>query len=253
MKNPLYLATGAALAAALTTSAHAAAVALFDFGNNRGIATAQNFINTGMSLLAATDTVTLVDSGTTLNNANITNNTPFVLGSGISMSINDKTGGFTYGNSPWTGHPDVALMGDAWLFNGLGATGVKTLTLSGLSTALQADTTYRFYFVGSYGANEYTNFGSLTYDGTNYGDRTGPGVAGSGAAITNAGSTSVFFDVTTGASVADTLTFTIGKGAGATGSAAGIQGFAIVAVPEPSAALFASAGGLLLCLRRRKH
>lgn len=238
-----------ALAAALTSSANAAAVALFDFGSSRGTATAQNFINTGMSLLATTDTVTLVDN-TKLGG--VTNNTPVTLGSGISLSIDSTANAFTYGNSPWTGNTNVNLMGDAWLFNGLGATGFKTLTLSGLSSALQANTTYRIYFVGSYSGAEFSKFGALTYDGINYGDRTGPGVVGSGAGITNASSTSVFFDITTGSSVADALTFTIGKGAGATGGAAGVQGFAIVAVPEPSALLFASASGLLLCFRRRK-
>jgi len=249
-RNPITtLCSTAAITAALTASAHATAIAVFDFASNRGTATTQQFIDTGASLIDLADTVTLVDSAT-LGAA--TNATPFLLGSGISLAVDTTSGAFTYGNSAWNGNANMPLMGDAWLFNGLGATGKKTITLSGLSTALTSGTSYRIYLYGSYGGNEYTKFGDLTYDGTNYGTKDSVSVSGTGAAITNAADMAVEFDFSTGGTVADTMTFTVGKATGATGNAAGIQGIAIVAVPEPSSSALLALGGLTLILRRRK-
>jgi len=255
MKTICNLTSAAALTAALTASANAAAVALFDFGSHRGTATAQNFINSGMSLVATTDTVTLVDN-TKLATVNTV--TPTLLGSGISLLINNATGAFTYGISVWSQsnpaqNANVSLLGDAWLFNGLGASGTRTITLSGLSTALAASTTYRIYLAGSYTDVEFSQFGSLTYDSVNYGSKSGPAVVGTGSSISNVGSVAVGFDIITGTTVADTLTFTVGHASGSgPGGAPGIQGIAIVPIPEPSSLLLGSASALLLCLRRRR-
>lgn len=244
------LCTAAAMTAALTASANAAAVAVFDFGSSRGTATAQNFINTGADLVETTDTVTLVSNGT-LGAA--TSNTAFSIGAGLSLTIDSTANAFTYGNSIWTGDADVNLMGDAWLFNGLGASGTKSLTLSGLSSTLTTNQNYRIYFLGSYGANEYTKFGDVTYDGVNYGTQDGgqPIVDGSNI-VTNPADMAVSFDFSTDGTVEDILTFSLGKATGSTGGAAGIQGFAIVQVPEPSSSALLGLGALTLILRRRK-
>lgn len=239
----------AALSAALTASASATAIALFDFGSSRGTATADHFINTGATLVENTDTVTLVNN-TTLGGATAGN--PFLLGAGISLTIDSTSSAFTYGNSVWTGNTNVSLMGDAWLFNNLGTSGFKTITLSGLSSALAANTTYRIYLYGSYTGVEFSKFGNLTYDSVNYGTQDSTPVSGSGAGITNADQMAVAFDFSTSGSVADTLTFTVGKGTGATGNAAGIMAIGIVVVPEPSSMAMLGLGSFAFILRRRR-
>lgn len=249
MKKNITLCT--TLIAAMSASAHATAVALFDFGSSHGTGSTSQFSNTGIPDVDGTETVNLVTNAT-LGAA--VNDTYFAIGSGLNMKIDTTAGAFTYWNSPWSregGNVNVNLMGDAWLFNDLGETGFKTLTLSGLSSLLNPNATYSIYLLGSYTSNEYSKFGNVTYDGINLGTKDAPTFEGEGSAITGVNGMAVRFDFTTGATVADTLSFTIGKGTGATGNAPGLQGFAIVAIPEPSSLLLMSMGVLALAVRRR--
>lgn len=242
----------AVLAGALAGSAHGAAIALYDFSNGRGAATAQNFINVGVNGVSSSDTVTVVDNAT-LGGA--TNNTPFAIGGGLTMTIDNTASSFTYPNSPWTGDPDAALMGDAWLFNGLGAGGRKNLTLGGISSILNPSTTYTITFLGSYSAVEYTKFENVTFDGLNLGtiDTTQPIVDGAGIVTNFADMANAAFTFTTGSTVADDLTFAVGKATGMTGNAPGIQGITIVqAIPEPSSTLLVGLSLLGLAVRRKR-
>lgn len=243
------LAALAALTGALTGSANGAAVALYDFSNSRSIASAQNFINVGVNGISSSDAVTLVDN-TTLGAA--TNNIPFSIGGGLTMTIDNISQAFTYGNSQWNGDPDINLMGDAWLFNGLGVAGRKNLTLGGLDSILAPSTTYTIILLGSYGTVEFTKFENVTYDGVNLGtiDTTQPIADGNGIVTNFASMANAAFTFTTGSTVAPNLTFAVGKATGATGNAPALQGIAIV--PEPSSTFLIGFGLLGLALRRKR-
>lgn len=235
MKQKLIRKTNLALlAGSLATAAHGQAVALYDFSNGRGTATAQNFMNVGVTGVEETDEVTVVPNDLLLA---AVNETPFPIGKGLSVTIDNTANGFTYPNSPWSGDPDIALMGDAWLFNFLGATGRKNLTISGLSTLLAPSSAYTITFLGSYSGPEYTKYENVTYDGQNLGtiDSTQPVIDEFGTVTNFAEMANAAFTFTTGATVADELTFALGKATGMTGNAPGIQGIAIVPAPAPPA------------------
>ena len=236
------------LGAAMAASASAATVGLYDFADNRGGATAENFINVGVTLADPSDSVFLVSSST-LGAA--VNDTPFIIGGGLSIQVNNTAGSFTYGNSGgWNSNTNASLMADAWLFSV--GTGSRTLTLSGLAATLEPNSPYRLYFMGSYSAPEATQFSDVTYDGVNLGTASTPFVTGGpDPSVAEAATMAVSFDFTTGASVADTLTFDISRADGAD-QAVGIQGMALVLIPEPATATLAGLAGLALAMRRRR-
>lgn len=237
LKNKTLLAS--ALTGALAASASGASVALLDVANNRGTASAQNFINVGVSDIDASDDVTL---GT------VAGNTATFGTTGFTLTVDDASNMFTYPNSSWNGQPDISLMGDAWLYNQRGSTAIKNMTLSGLTANLSANTTYTLYFLGSYTGGEFAEFGDVTYGGNNLGDVVAPP-----ADTANPSAMAQSITFTTGSVVENDLTFTFAKAADAAGNAAPIQGLAITTViPEPSSSLMALVGVGGLALRRKR-
>lgn len=118
--------------------------------------------------------------------------------------------------------------------------GPLTMTIGGLSSQLEADTTYSFYLWGI-GDSEDQN-STFTFGGTE--------ITVGSADPDNADASDYMaeFTFTTESTVSDTLEFIWDD----SNERSALNGFAIVAVPEPATfGLFAAVGGAVLFIRRR--